>query len=60
MRKQGNRRRGTMRLRIDRGMQGVRSLLRSYHLQADDGGRMRDRSLLQRLQGKIRVVPLIL
>lgn len=58
--KQGNRRRGTMRLRIDRGMQGVRSLLRSYHLQAYNGGRMRVRSLLQRLQGKIREDTLVL
>lgn len=43
-----------MRLRIDRGVPRARSLLRSYHLQAHDGGRMRDRPLLQRLQGKTR------
>lgn len=47
LRKQANRRRGTMRLRIDRGVSRPRSLLRSDHLQTYLGSGMRVRPLLQ-------------
>lgn len=53
MREQGNRRRGGVRLRLDRRVPETRSLLRPHHVQTVQRGAVRDGAMLQQLQGEV-------